>query len=178
MQPPQPTPDAKSLFTPSGSEHSFPVVAVSIAAVAVVLLVGALVLLGRRPPAPPPNTLQPAAAYAANLPLSNIQMSESTSFSGSKATYVDGHIGNHGTATITGVTVQVVFANDVSLPPQIQTVPLTLIGMRQPYIDTEPVSAAPLTPAAEADFRLILDPINQDWNQQQPLIRVIHVSTR
>ena len=35
--------------------------------------------------------------------------------------------------------------------------------MREPYIDTEPVSAAPLKPGAEQDFRLIFDSVSPEW---------------
>lgn len=167
------------MFTEPTPGRSFPTTAVVIAAVAVAILVTVLVLLGRRHEAgPPPNTVLPAAAYAPNLVLSNVQMSESTSMSGGKQTYIEGHIANHGPATVTGITVQVVFANDVTMPPQIETVPLDLIYMREPYVDTQPVSASPLAPGAEGDFRLILEDVTDNWNQQMPQIRVTQVATR
>ena len=135
--------------------------------------------MGRRhAAAPPPNTVQAVAAYAANLPISNLQMSEASSISGGKSTYIDGHIANHGPATVTGITVQVIFANDNAMPPQLETLPLPVIYMREPYIDTRPVSASPLAPGAEADFRLIFDNVNDDWNQQTPVIHIVAVSTR
>ena len=88
--------------------------------------------------------------------------------SGGKQTYLEGHIANHGSKTVTGITVQVVFANDVHMAPQIETGPLNMIYMREPYMDTRPVSASPLAPGAEADFRLIFDDISGNWNQQLP----------
>ena len=167
------------MFAEPTQGRSFPTTAVVIAAVAVAILVTVLVLLGRRHEVgPPPNTLLPAAAYAPNLVLSNVQMSESMSMSGGKQTYIEGHIANHGPATVTGITVQVVFANDVIMPPQIETVPLDLIYMREPYVDTQPVSASPLAPGAEGDFRLILEDVTDNWNQQMPQIRVTQVATR
>jgi hypothetical protein len=166
------------LFKEPKSERSFPLTAVLIAAVAVIVLVVVLVLMGRKPAGPPPNTLQPVAAYADNLEVSDIQMSESTSLSGGKSTYIDGHIANKGTATVTGVTVQVIFVNDVAMPPQIETVPLRLIRTRVPYIDTEPVNAAPIAPGGEADFRMIFESVPDNWNQQTPGLRAIQVSTR
>lgn len=167
------------MFTDPVPERSFPTGAVGIAAVAVAILVIVMVLMARRSqPAPQPNTLLPVAAYAANLPITNLQMSESSSMSGGKQTYLEGHIANHGTQTVTGVTVQVVFSNDVSMPPQIETIPLNLIYMRQPYIDTHPISASPLAPGADGDFRLIFDDISDNWNQQLPKIRITNVETR
>jgi hypothetical protein len=90
------------MFTEPKPPRSFPTTAVAIAAVAVVVLVVVLVLMGRKPAGPPPNTLQPVAAYADNLEVSSLQMSESTSLSGGKSTYIDGHIANKGTATVNG----------------------------------------------------------------------------
>ncbi len=167
------------MFTDPAPARSFPTAAVAIAAVAVIILVAALVLLERRgPAAPSPHALQPVAAYASNLQMSNLQMSESTSMSGGKQTYLEGHIANSGTKTVTGITVQVVFANDTHMAPQIETGPLNLIYMRQPYVDTRPVSASPLAPGGEADFRLIFDDVSDNWNQQPPQVRIVQVETR
>jgi Protein of unknown function (DUF2393) len=180
MQPLDPDAQPSSpLFTDPVPARSFPTAAVAIAAVAVIILIAALVLLERRgPAAPSPHTLQPVAAYAANLPMSNLQMSESTSMSGGKQTYLEGHIANAGPKTVTGITVQVIFANDTHMAPQIETGPLNLIYMRQPYVDTRPVSASPIAPGAEADFRLIFDDVSDNWNQQLPQIRIAQVETR
>ncbi|MGA2761684.1 MAG: DUF2393 family protein, partial [Candidatus Cybelea sp.] len=89
-----------------------------------------------------------------------------------------GHVRNSGDRTITAATLQVVFQNDEQLAPQIDTVPLTLIRMREPYIDTEPVSAEPLKPGDDREFRLIFETVPQNWNTQMPEVRVIHTSLR
>ena len=173
-----PKPPTSPMFTDPVPKRGFPAAAVAIAAVAVAILIIFFVFMGKRgAPTPPPNTLLPVAAYASNLPLTNLQMSDSTSMSGGKQTYIEGHIANHGPKTVTGVTVQVVFSNDVSMPPQIETGPLSLIYMRQPYVDTHLISASPLAPGAEGDFRLIFDDISDNWNQQLPKIRITAVET-
>ena len=156
----------------------FPLAAWGVAALIVVVLIGALVFLGRKKPEAAPSTLQPADAYAANLPLSQFAMSESANLSGGKQTYLDGHIGNSGDRTVTAVTVQVVFRNDEDLAPQIDTVPLTLIRMKEPYIDTEPVSAAPIKPGDDREFRLTFETVPENWNLQMPEVRVIHTGLR
>jgi hypothetical protein len=117
---------------------SLPIAAWGVAAAIVLVVVGALVYAGRKKPAPAPSTLQPADAYAASLPLSQFAMSESENLSGGKLTYLDGHLAIRAIAPSPEITVQVVFQNDEALAPQIDTVPLTLIRMRDPYIDTEP----------------------------------------
>jgi hypothetical protein len=149
----------------------------AVAALIVAVVVGALVFSGKKPAAQP-STLQPADAYAANLPLSQLAMSESSSLSGGKLTYLDGHLHNTGDRTVDSITVQVVFQNDEALPPQIDTVPLTLIRMREPYIDTEPVSAEPLKPGDDREFRLIFETVPENWNTQMPEVRIIRTGLR
>jgi hypothetical protein len=150
----------------------------AVAALIVVAVVGGLVFAGRKKPAPPPNTLLPEDSYAANLPMSQMAMSESDSVSGVKVTYLDGHIRNTGQKTVAGVTVQVLFGNDEALPPQIDTMALTLIRTRQPYVDTEAVSAEPLKPGDDKEFRLIFESVPQNWNTQMPQVRAVHVDMR
>lgn len=167
------------MFAEPAAERSFPAAAVAIAAVAIAILALVMVLLARRHSAPAAvNTLQPLAAYASNLEITNVAMSESTNLAGGKMTYIEGHIANRGAATVTGITVQLMFANDDAMPPQLETVPLSLVRIREPEVDTEPVSAAPLAPGAEADFRLTFEDVRSNWNEQQPEIHITQVSTR
>ena len=154
-----------------------PVMAWVVAGLAVLVVVAVLALAGRHKTAAP-ATVQPLAPYAANLPLSQLAMSESTSLSGGKSTFIDGHIRNTGNQTVTGITVQVLFRNEEAMPPQIETLPLSLIRTREPYIDTQPVSAATLKPGDERDFRLIFESIPANWNMQMPEIRIVQVDTK
>ena len=90
-----------------------------LAAGAVVLLILAtLLFFGRGHGQKVINQVLPLDPYASSLVLSKLQMSESTSLSGGKSTYIDGHIANSGSHTVTGVTVQVLFRNDVGFAPQ------------------------------------------------------------
>ena len=164
--------------TQPAERGSYPPAAWGVAALIVIVVVGALVFAGRKKPAPAPSTLQPADAYAASLPLSQFAMSESANLSGGKLTYLDGHVQNTGSRTVTAVTVQVVFQNDVAMPPQIDTVPLTLIRMKDPYIDTQPVSANPLKPGDDREFRLTFETVPDNWNQQMPEVRIIGTETK
>jgi hypothetical protein len=116
--------------------------------------------------------------YASQLTIGNLQMSEATNFAGGKVTYVDGMITNKGDKTVTGVNVLVTFHNDIAEPPQQTPMPLTLIRTRDPYVDTEPVSAAPLKPGDAHEFRLIFDHVSPTWNQQYPAIQPTRVQTR
>lgn len=149
-----------------------------IAGAVVVLVIGTLIALtGHRTPPVSPGGAGLAAVdpYAANLPITDLKMSESSNFAGGKVTYVDGHIANKGDKTVSAITVQVAFRDFGNQLVQKDTMPLTLIRMREPYVDTQPVSAAPLKPGAESDFRLVLDQVAQDWNGQYPEVRAIQV---
>jgi len=105
-------------------------------------------------------------------------MSESGNLAGGKVTYIDGHIANKGGRIVTGVTVQVLFRDFAHEVAQNETQSLKLIRMREPYIDIEPVSAAPLKPGGEQDFRLIFDAVSPDWDGAYPEVRVVHVETK
>jgi hypothetical protein len=155
-----------------------PVKAWAVAGLAMLVVFAAFAFMGRKKPAAAPNKILPLATYASSLPLSQLAMSESTSLAGGKSTFVDGHIQNTGTATVTGVTVQVLFRNDEGMPPQLETLPLALIRTREPYIDTQPVSAAPLKPGDDREFRLIFESIPTNWNMQMPEVHVVEVESK
>ncbi len=161
--------------TPQGS--GMPTWAWLAAGLVVVAVLLGLIMAGRKK-APTVTGIQPIAAYAENLPISGLQMSESTSLSGGKSTFVDGRVENHGGQTVSGVTVQVIFRNDEGLPPQVETVPLMLIRTREPYVDTQTVGSAPLKPGDDREFRLIFESIPTNWNQQMPEIRIIRVDAK
>jgi len=61
---------------------------------------------------------------------------------------------------------------------QNETMPLKLIRVREPYIDVEPVSAAPLKPGDEREFRLVFDVVSPDWDGAYPEIRILRVETK
>lgn len=149
--------------------------------IAVVLVAGvvaaALVMSGRKPTVSVTATTVGADPYATALPLTGLAMSESANLAGGKVTYLDGHIANIGDRTVTGVTVQVLFRNYNHEVAQNETLPLTLIRTREPYVDTESVSAAPLKPGARKDFRLIFDSLTADWTGEMPEIRILHVES-
>jgi hypothetical protein len=64
------------------------------------------------------------------------------------------------------------------MPPQVETLPLSVIRVREPYVDIQPISAAPLKPSDERDFRLIFESIPGNWNTQMPEIHIISVQAK
>jgi hypothetical protein len=147
-------------------------VVVAVAAVAVIALER-----GRSRATVTPISASPDA-YAASLPITRLAMSESSNLAGGKVTYLDGHIANYGPRIVTGVTVQVLFRDPAREVAQNETLPLKFIRVREPYIDLEPVSAAPLKPDSEREFRLIFDAVTPDWDGAYPEVRVIRVETK
>ncbi|HEX4756799.1 MAG TPA: DUF2393 family protein [Terracidiphilus sp.] len=150
-----------------------------VAAAVVVAVVVVLLLLGhgrRGSNVVPPSTA--ADPYAPNLHISNLAMSESSNLAGGKVTYLDGHITNVGTRTVTAIDAQILFRNVAHEVAQNETQPLKFIRMRNPYIDVEPVSAAPLKPGDEQDFRLIFDSVTPSWDGAYPEIRIIHADLK
>lgn len=152
--------------------------AIAAAVVIMVAVVTVLVLEHGKPKATVTPISSAPDSYASSLPITGLAMSESSNLAGGKVTYLDGHIANTGTRTVTGITVQVLFRTVAHEVAQNETQPLKLIRMREPYVDLEPVSAAPLAPGGEADFRLIFDAVNPDWDGAYPEIRVLRVETR
>jgi hypothetical protein len=152
----------------------------AIAAAAVLLVAGAVIFVLDRGKGT--ATVTPVSAaedpYAASLPISNVVMSESSNLAGGKVTYIDGHIANSGKRTVTGITVQVLFRDVAREVAQNETQPLKLIRTRDPYVDLQSVSADPLKPGDERDFRLIFDAVSGDWDGAYPQIRLIHVDAR
>lgn len=146
--------------------------------VAVILAV--LLVTGRRPAPSNPGgaALAPPDPYAKSLALSNIKLSESSTMIGAKQTYIDGSIANNGDRTLTGITVQVAWMDFTDRIGQKDTMPLTLIRTHQPYIDIEPVSAAPIQPGQTREFHLIFDHVTDSWNGQYPEVRVIAVQSK
>jgi Protein of unknown function (DUF2393) len=148
-----------------------------IAAVIVLAVGGGLVWLlerGRTGPTVTPISAQ-LDPYAASLPLTNLAMSESTNLAGGKVTYLDGQIVNQGGRTVTAISVQVLFRDYAHEVAWNETQLLQLIRTRDPYIDTEPVSAAPLKPGDQHEFRLIFDSVPDSWDGAFPELRIVHV---
>ena len=145
--------------------------------VALVVICGGLGLafwLGR----PAANSHGVVDPYAKFVVLGNVQVSQASNFAGDQLTYVDGTIENRGNRTITSMTIQAAFPNETGDAPQILQAPLSLVRSRDPYVDTQPISASPLPPGKSQDFRLVFDNVSPMWNQAPPQLRIADVSTR
>jgi hypothetical protein len=142
----------------------------------VLVIIGALIIVSYAHKSTPPGANAPLSPYAANLSISGIQMSEANTMVGAQSTYIDGVVTNKGTRIVTSVTVQAIFYNFNNQPVQVSNVDLQRIRTRVPYVDTEPLSMEPIAPGQSAPFRMILDHVTQNWNQNPPTLRIIQVN--
>ena len=167
------------LFPPNETrERNWLPMAIAAAVVVAVAAIAVLVLERGKSTATVTPISAPSDPYASSLPITGLTMSQSDNRAGGKITYIDGHVANTGPHTVTGITVQVLFRTFAHEVAQNETQPLKFIRMRDPYIDVEPVSAAPLKPGDEQDFRLIFDSVSQDWDGAYPEVRVVRAETR
>jgi hypothetical protein len=149
------------------------------AGVVVAIVVGLVLYFGHGKSAAPVVPASTAVdPYSADILITGLAMSESSNLAGGKVTYLDGHIANHGNRILTGITVQILFRNFAHEVAQNETQQIKLIRTRDPYIDVEPLSAAPLNPGGGKDFRLIFDAVTPDWDGAYPELRIIHVDSK
>jgi hypothetical protein len=120
--------------------------------------------------------MAPADPYAANLVISDLKMSTAQNFAGGEVTYLEGKVENKGSRTMTGITVQVGFYNQLNELVQKDSMPLPVIRSRDPYIDTVSLGVAPLKPGGSLEFRLTFEHVSADWNRNYPEVRVIQVA--
>lgn len=148
-----------------------------IAAAIVVIVVAVIVVItqhGRNTATVAPVNA-PADPYSVNLPISNLQLYQSSNMAGNKLLYLDGHLVNNGNRTVTGIAIQVLFRNDAHEVAQNETQSLRIIRTRDPYVDLESLSANPLKPGEERDFRLIFDSVTPNWDGAYPQLRILRV---
>jgi hypothetical protein len=146
-------------------------------AVLVVLVVGSLVVLSRRPSSERIGDL-PTDPYADDMAISDPHLSTAHNFVGGTVYYIEGSITNAGDKTVTGLRMEAIFRNSLGQVVQKEVQPLMLLHARPGYDDAIPVSAAPLAPKTHRDFRLAFEHISNDWNQGYPELRIVKVTTK
>jgi hypothetical protein len=149
----------------------FPIFA---ACVFLAVALAAILLFSGGPPKPP----SAPPAYATNVVLSDVHMITAENFIGSSVTYIEGKVTNTGAKILTSATVEMVFKNSLNEVVQTENAPVRVLRSSQPYRDFANLHDLPLGPGQSRDFRLALEHISADWNQQYPQIRVIDVSTK
>jgi hypothetical protein len=141
--------------------------ALVLAAVAVLVIVGALYFLpGRQSPpgAAPPGThfaFGPAEqAYASRVRVENIALSRAENFLHQEITTLTGELVNGGDRTLRGVEVTIEFSDD-----------LNQIALRETRPVLTPVTAS-LAGGDHRSFEVSFEHIPSSWNRQQPAVRI------
>jgi len=162
----QPTPIADE---PDSSRRT---IAIAVAVVIVVAIIGAFLLRGQ-----PKNASGPPP-YATNLKLSDFKMSAAENFVGATVSYVDGTVTNSGDKTVTHAVVEVQFKDDMGQVAQREDIPLQVLRNTGPYPEAVDFSVSPLGPGQNKPFRLTFEGISAQWNHQYPEIQVTDVAVK
>jgi len=166
-----------SFGAPPGSEEQSrpPLVPIAIGAVAVLVAIGLFIVFGRNRTS---DTASPTAAdpYASNLAITDVAMSTAANFAGQQVTYIEGKIKNSGSKTVDNALLQIVFKDSLAQIVQREQQRLMVITTREPYIDTAPLSSAPLRPGQLKEFRQTFEHVSGEWNMQLPEITVVKTS--
>jgi hypothetical protein len=147
-------------------------IAIAVAAVVVIAIVGSFLLRGKPKGAsgPPP--------YAASLKLSDLKMSAAENFVGATVSYVDGTVTNAGDKTVTHIVVQVLFKDGMGQLAQREDIPMQVLKTDGPYPEAVDFSVSPLGASQAKPFRLTFEGISAQWNRQYPDIQITDVMVK
>ena len=111
---------------PPEEPRSGPWLGLGIGFVLIVCIIGFLIYSSRTSDTraiPRPAVMQAGTAdpYAANLAISDVNMSAAENMLGGEVTYIEGNVKNIGDKTVTGATVEVTFKNSLGQVVQRQT---------------------------------------------------------
>ncbi len=147
-------------------------IAIAVAVVMVIAVILALLLRSQ-----PKSALGPPA-YAADLKLSDLKMSAAENFVGATVSYVDGTVTNAGGKTVTRITVEVNFKDDIGQLAQREEIPMQALKTTGPYPEAVDFSVSPLGPGQRAAFRLTFEGISAQWNHAYPDIKLVDVAVK
>jgi hypothetical protein len=165
------------LFTPAKQDTQernwVPMV---IGLVAVLIVVGAIVVLTRNKPA---TTVQ-ADPYTVKLQISNPKLSASENYVGGTVTYLDVVITNTGDKALTGASMKLVFKNSMEQVVQTETLPLHALIENQMggYPDLVDLSRSPIAPGQSKTVRMTLEHISADWNNGYPEMQLVSLQLK
>jgi len=140
----------------------------------VVVVVGLLVLVLRKPVKAPPGP----DPYAPNLKISDLKMSAAENFVGATVSYIDGTVTNGGGKTVIHASIRVIFKDDMGQEVGDETVPIHVLQTSGPYPDAVDLNLSPLAPGQGKPFRLTFESISAQWNHEYPELQVADVVTR
>jgi hypothetical protein len=139
---------------------------VLIAAVALAVIVGGVLLFtrpGLRPPPAPPPLSDEQKTYLPYLVVRNARLSAAENFLGNTVTYLDAELSNQGNRTVRQVELELVFVDT-----------LNQVVLRETARPVTP-RTAPLAPGETRAFQISFDHLPVEWNRAAPAITPLHV---
>jgi hypothetical protein len=138
----------------------------------IVAILAGIVLIGRsHKPSANPND-----PNLARLQISDLHMATAENFAGGSVTYIEGKITNTTDRKVTDARVEVLFKNSLGQAAQKDTLPVTVLITKVPYVDYGGIDRAPLAAGQAKEFRLTLEHISTDWDGQLPQVRVVSLA--
>lgn len=168
---------ADPIFTPEvkdREERNWVPMAVGL--VLVILVVVGIALIGRNRE----NASSHVDPYAANLQVSDMQLSQADNFMGATVTYLDFKLTNVGQRSVAGAQVEATFKNALGEVVQTERVPVRALQPNQlgGYPDLVDLGMAPLSPGQSKTVRLTLEHVSADWNQAAPDLRFVNLNLK
>lgn len=144
--------------------------------VAVVIVVGAIVLISRHQGE---QQAQPNE-YAPKLQLSDLTLSAAENYVGGTVTYLDLKITNTGDRALVGARMQAQFKNSLGEIVQKETLPLHVLVENQlaGYPDLMDLSRAPIGPGQTKTVRMTLEHISDDWDRSYPQMQLVNLQLK
>ena len=159
----------------SQSQSEVPWPAIGIGAIFLAVVIGLAILLAS---GKPHSSATAPPAYASQISLSDLKVSQVQNFVGGTVTYLDGTVANNGDKTVSAASVEAVFKNSLAEVVQQEQQPLKVLRRSGPYPEALSLLMAPLAPHQHAEFRLIFEHISADWNQQLPALRITTLTAK
>lgn len=149
-------------------------IGIVLALVAILATLAILFMVRRSGKETGPEQVKALDARASSVVLSGISMSEAEAVRiSAKSLYLDGTVTNNGSQTLTGASVQTIFHGADGSVVFAETTPLRLVRQREPYVDLQGISAAPIAAGQSHEFRLIFEGLPETWDGQQPEIHIV-----
>ena len=140
--------------------------------VLILVILAGIFLIGRNnKPAANPND-----PNLAKLQISDLHMATAENFAGGSVTYIEGTITNTTDRKVTDASVEVLFKNSLGQIAQKDTLPVTVLVTKVPYVDYGGIDRAPLAAGQAKEFRLTLEHISTDWDGQLPDVKVVSLA--
>jgi len=150
-----------------------PWIPIALIALPILLLLVLFFYLPQAPKAtaPPTNAMVPNQPTGGALQITQMQMTRHAQ-GGPNSVNIEGNILNNGDQSVIGATVEATFRDQSNQPIARMAAPIMAVegGVTKAFVDN------PLAPQANREFRLTFTSVPQEWNGQEPELRIAAVA--